>query len=151
MKFIATEFPAQAKSHTLAPGRLFLLAIMVVAIYGGGILMAVWAGSQTVTAAHNGGDIPVFAWSCAFILIISGMLAVVYAFFFRPREARITDEEVALFWWDGSGKGLKRSEVKKIEKKFGKIVVSSETEKLTIPSIFVELESLEKKIAAWII
>lgn len=149
MKFIVTEFPAGARVFPASPIRIILLAAVVVAIYGGGITAAVWAGYETVEAAHSGGGIPVFAWCCAFFLIISGMLSVVYAFFFRPRDARLTDKEVAVFWWHGNGIGMRRDQVESVEVSGSKIKLRGGGETVVIPPIFSNGKALAEELKRW--
>jgi len=108
--------------------------------------MAVVAGKQTVTIAHQGGDIPFLYWSWAFFLIISGMLAVIYAFFFRPREIKLSETEVGIFLWNGEGKGFLLKQIKSVESKGGKIVLISENEKIIFPPIFDAMPSLFEKL-----
>ena len=149
MKFIVTEFPAGARIFPASPIRIVLLAAVVIAIYGGGIGASVWAGYRTIEAAHAGGDIPIFAWCWAFFLIILGMLSVVYAAFFRPRDVRLTEKEVALFWWHGDGKGMRRDQVEAVEVSGSRIKLRGAGETLTIPPIFSNGKKLSEELKGW--
>src|SRR5688500_3920839 len=96
--------------------RTVLLALGVGALYGVGIVSAAVAAKITIDATHAGqADMPYIPWAFAYVFIISGMLAVVYGFFFRPRALSITPERVALLKWDGEGKSMRKDELEGIE------------------------------------
>ncbi len=149
MKITATEIPPSAQKYPASPIRIVILACIVTAIYGGGILMAVRAGYATIASAHAGGPIPYFEWSLAFFFVILGMLSVIYAFFFRPREARLSEDLIALVWWDGSCKALSRSEVVRVDCKGSKIRIEGKDLTLNIPNIFSNQNILAEKLKTW--
>lgn len=149
MKITESEIAPDAKRFLLNPIRMILLGLVVVAIYGGGIVSAVWAGQLTVKVAHSGGELPILPWLSAFGFVILGMLSVVYAFFFRPREVRLSDSVVALLWWDGTGKAIKREQVETVKVSGAKIVLSGGGETLTIPPIFSDAKGLSERLKTW--
>ena len=149
MKITESEIAPDARRFRLAPIRMAILGLAVCSIYGGGITAAVWAGYETVEAAHSGGGIPILPWSLAFFFVISGMLSVIYGFFFRPREVRLTPESVAILWWDGNGKAMRRDQVEVVTIKTGKIVLRGGGETLKIGPIFSDWKALGQELHAW--
>jgi hypothetical protein len=150
MKITESEISPEARRFRPDPIRMIILGLAVCSIYGGGILAAVRAGSETVRVAHAGGEVPLLPWILAFIFVVSGMFAVIYAFFFRPREVRITDSLVAVLWWDGNGKAMRREEVEKVKVSGRKIVLKGGGETLTIPPIFLNAKALGEELMGWV-
>lgn len=149
MKISESEIAADARRFKPSVIRMALLGMVVCGIYGGGILSAVWAGHTTVEVAHSGGEIPILPWALAFVFVISGMLSVIYAFFFRPREVRLTDSAVAILWWDGNGKVMERSQVETVVVSGAKIMLRGGGETLVIPPIFFNANQLGDELKTW--
>ena len=150
MKITESEIAPDAKRFLLSPIRTALLGLVVVAIYGGGILSAVWAGQLTVKVTHSGGELPILPWLSAFLFVITGMLSVIYAFFFRPREVRLTDTAVAMLWWDGNGKTMKREVIETVRVSGSKITLTGGGETLIIPPIFLNAKVLGEQLKSWV-
>jgi hypothetical protein len=150
MKITESEIAPDARRFLPSPIRMAILGLVVVAIYGGGILSAVWAGHMTVKVTHSGGELPILPWLSAFLFVITGMLSVIYAFFFRPREVRLTDSAVAMLWWDGNGKVMKREAIESVRISGSKITLTGGGETLTIPPIFLNAKVLGERLKTWV-
>ncbi len=149
MKISEPEIATNARRFRPAPLRMGILGLLVASIYGGGIAAAVWAGYETVEAAHSGGGVPFFPWSMAFFFVILGMLSVIYAFFFRPREVRLTQDMVVILWWDGNGRAIRRDQVESVKVTGSRIVLRGSGETLKIGPIFSNWKVLGEEIKGW--
>lgn len=129
--------------------RITVLAAIASGVYGTGIVLAIWAANITVKAAHAGTPIAVWPWAIAFILVVSGMLAVIYGFFFRPRELRLSGDQAALVHWDGNGKKIGRAQVREVETGRNRIVLRGPEKTLVIPRIFRDWERISSQLEAW--
>ena len=149
MKITESEISPNARRFRPSPFRMAILGLIVASIYGGGIAAAVWAGYETVEAAHAGGEVPVLPWSLAFFFVVSGMLSVIYAFFFRPREVRLTQDMVVILWWDGNGRAVRRDQVEVVKVTGSRIVLHGSGETLKIGPIFSNWKVLGEEIKGW--
>jgi hypothetical protein len=129
--------------------RVTVLAIFASGIYGTGIIAAMWAAHRTVAAAHADRPVPVWPWAIAFAFVVGGMLMVIYGFFFRPRELRISATQVALVNWDGNGKKMRRDEVRTVETGPRRILLRGADRTLAVPGIFREWDRIRKELSAW--
>ncbi len=145
-----TVAPApDARRYKLDTTRITILAVLASAVYGAGIIMAMWAARLTVAAAHASRPIPVGPWAVAFVFVVGGMLAVIYGFFFRPRELRVNGTQAALVYWDGNGKKIGRDQVRKVEAGTRRIVLSGPDKTLVIGRIFRDWEAIRAEFASW--
>jgi hypothetical protein len=133
----------------LDPFRLVGLALVVMGIYGAGILAGGMAGHSSLAAARTGQGIPVLPWLLAFAFVILGMLGVVYGFFLRPRALEINEEEVALIKWDGKGPSMRRENLLSIESAASRIVLKGKGGDLVIPRLFQGWDALRTRLQAW--
>ncbi len=141
--FAGKRFPVNTLS--LVP-----LGLLVIAVYGGGIAAAGWAASLTAKAMRGeGGEIPYGPWALAFALIILGMLSVIYLIFFRPREVRVSEDEVKLALWDGSGKAVTRAQLEDCEAGASRIVLRGGGKRMVIDNRYQPWEDLRKTVEAW--
>lgn len=129
--------------------RIALFGLFACGVYGGGIATVVWAAYVTNTAMRDTGSMPVLPWVAAFIMVISGMLTVVYGFFFRPRECRISENEVGLVFWDGRGKVMDRRKLDSVEVGASRIVLRGGGKRLVVGSMFADWKTLRTQLAAW--
>jgi hypothetical protein len=77
------------------------------------------------------------------------MLAVIYGFFFRPRELRLSETQVALVNWDGNGKKMRRDQVQTVETGRRRIVLRGEGKSLVVPGIFRDWDKIREELSAW--
>lgn len=129
--------------------RIVRMALMVSVVYGGGILTAFWAGYLTKEAIRTGSGLPVLPWSLAFLGVIAGMLSVIYGFFFRPREVRLTEEKVSLLIWDGSGKSMRRDELESAEAGPSRVVLKGGGKTLVVDRRFAPWKTLREEMVKW--
>ena len=103
-----------------------------------GVSMLLRASRPRVVAAFS-----------AFALVVGGMLAVIYGFFFRPRELRISGDQVALVYWDGNGKKMRRDQVEEVKARPGSIVLRGPGKRLVIGRIFNDWDRIKTELAGW--
>jgi hypothetical protein len=108
-----------------------------------------WSAWKSVQAAHAGLPIPATWWVFSFILVVGGMLSVIYGFFFRPRELRISDTQVALVYWDGNGRKMDRSQVESVAAGKGRIVLKGKGKKLVVARIFMDWARISAELGSW--
>lgn len=130
-------------------GRIALLGLGTALLYGLGLGSGGWAAHLSLQAVRAGGDVAVLPWLFAFVFMVSGMLAVVYGFFFRPRAVEVTDEEVALVKWDGKGKSLRRDQVAAVDASNSAIVLTGPEGTLRIGRIFEDWQGIRDILQAW--
>lgn len=140
---------ADGKRFKLDSFRVTVLAVLASGVYGTGIIMAMWAAHLSVLAAHAERPVPVWPWALAFVFVVGGMLAVIYGFFFRPRELRISGNQVALVKWDGNGKKIRRDQVQTVETAGRRIILRGAEKSLVVPGIFREWDRIREELAAW--
>ena len=145
----AEEPVADGKRYKIDSLRVTILAVAACGTYGSGILMVMWSAWKSVQAAHAGLPIPAIWWVFSFILVVSGMLSVIYGFFFRPRELRISESQVALVYWDGNGKKMDRSQVESVAAGRGSIVLKGKGKKLVVGRIFMGWDSIAAELGSW--
>jgi hypothetical protein len=140
---------ADGKRFKLDSFRITVLAILASGIYGTGIIAAMWAAHASVVAAHSDRSIPALPWVIAFVFVVGGMLMVIYGFFFRPRELRVSATQVALVNWDGNGKKMRRDEVRTVEIGPRRILLRGTGKTLVVPGIFRDWERIREELSAW--
>ena len=140
---------ADGRRFKLDTFRIYVLAILASAVYGGGVLMAMWAAYLSVQAAHADRPIPAWPWLIAFTLVVGGMLSVIYGFFFRPRELRLAVDQVALVYWDGNGKKIRRDQVREVEAGPRRIVLRGPEKTLVVGRIFRDWDRIRAELGAW--
>lgn len=140
---------ADGRRFKASPFRITVLACIVSGIYGAGILMVMWAARLSVVAAQQSRSIPVLPWAGAFILVVGGMLSVIYGFFFRPRELRLSPDQVALVYWDGNGKKIRRDQVEEVKAGPARIVLRGPDKRLVIGRIFNDWDRIRTELAGW--
>lgn len=145
----AEEPVADGKRYKIDSFRVTVLAIVACGVYGSGILMVMWSAWKSVQAAHASLPIPVLPWVCSFVLVVSGMLSVIYGFFFRPRELRISDTQVAVVYWDGNGKKMDRSQVESVAAGRSRIVLKGKGRKLVVGRIFLGWNLILAELGSW--
>lgn len=150
MKSHAPQFLDGGRRFPLDPYRILLLALGVALLWGLGLAAGGWSATLSLEAARAGRSIPWAPWLAACALVVSGMLAVVYGFFFRPRAVEIGEEEVALIMWDGKGKSRRRGEVKRVEVRGSRIVLRGEGGDMAIPGIFLDTDELAGMLRLWV-
>ena len=129
--------------------RITALAILSSGTYGTGIITVMWSAHLSVVAAHSSRSIPVWPWAISFILVVGGMLSVIYGFFFRPRELRVSDSQVAVVYWDGNGKKIRREEVRTVEAGRSRIVLRGAEKTLVVPGIFRDWDRIRRELSVW--
>jgi hypothetical protein len=140
---------ADGKRFKLDSTRITVLAVLASGVYGTGIIMAMWAAHMTVLAAHSDRPLPVWPWASAFVFVVGGMLTVIYGFFFRPRELRVSETQVALVNWDGNGKQIRRDQVQAVETGPRRILLRGAEKSLVVPGIFREWDQIRAELTAW--
>jgi hypothetical protein len=140
---------ADGRRFKADPLRIAVFAIFACGIYGGGIVTVVAAAHSTVVAVHAGRSIPVLPWIAAFILVVSGMLSVIYGFFFRPRECRLNGNQVAIVFWDGNGKVMDRKQVESVRVGFSRIVLKGGGKRLVVGRMYSDWKTLREELGAW--
>jgi hypothetical protein len=145
----STEPVADGKRYKASPIRIAILGLLACGIYGAGIGMVVWAAYLTNKAFHGEGTVPFLPWAAAFVLMVSGMLSVIYGFFFRPREVRLNESQVALVYWDGNGKVMDRAQVESMQVTGSRVVLRGGGRKLVIGPMFSDWKKLRGELGAW--
>lgn len=145
----AEEPVADGKRYKIDTTRVTILAVAACGVYGSGILMVMVSAWLSVKAAHAAAPIPVLPWAASFVLVVGGMLSVIYGFFFRPRELRISETQVALVYWDGNGKKFDRSQVESVEAGSGRIVLKGKGRKLVVGRIFNDWARIRAELEGW--
>jgi hypothetical protein len=140
---------ADGKRFKPDPLRITILAVVASGIYGSGILVAMWAANLTIKAAHAGQPIPVWPWAIAFAFVVVGILSVIYGFFFRPRELRLSDTQAAVVFWDGNGKKISRDQVSQVETGGRRIVLRGPEKTLVIAKIFRDWDRIKTELSGW--
>lgn len=140
---------ADGKRFKADPLRITVLALVACGVYGSGILMVMWSAWKTVQAGHAGLPMPLLPWVASFILVVSGMLTVIYGFFFRPRELRLSDTQIAVVYWDGNGKKMDRSQVETVSAGRGGIVLKSKVSKLVVGRMFSGWDRIAAELGTW--
>ncbi|MDB5104943.1 MAG: hypothetical protein JWP91_2632 [Fibrobacteres bacterium] len=139
----------EGKRFKADPVRIAIVAVTACGIYGSGIIMVVYAAYLTIRAVHAGQSAPVLPWAVAFVLVVSGMLGVIYGFFFRPREARLSENQIALVFWDGNGKVMDRDKVESVDVGASRIVLKSGGKRMVVGKMFSEWKALRGELGAW--
>jgi hypothetical protein len=129
--------------------RITVLAVAACGVYGAGILTVMLAAYFTVKAAHASAPVPVLPWVAAFVLVVSGMLSIIYGFFFRPRELRLSEDQVALVYWDGNGKKMHRNQVETVRAGSARIVLRGGGKTLVVGRIFRDWDRIRAELGAW--
>ncbi len=129
--------------------RVIILGLVVFTIYGGAIAMAVYSGYLTMGAMYSTGSIPVLPWLFAFFLVISGCLSLIYSFFLRPREARVAADEMAIFWWNGKFKSMRREEMESITITNRSVVLKGKGRTVKVNAIFADWDDLRRRLSEW--
>jgi hypothetical protein len=145
----STEPVAEGKRFKADTTRIAVFAVFACGVYGSGILMVMYAAYLTIKAVHAGQGAPVLPWAAAFVLVVSGMLAVIYGFFFRPREARLSENQVAVVFWDGNGKVMDRSQVESMDVGRSRIVLKGAGKRLVVDRMYSGWDALRGELAAW--
>lgn len=145
----AEEPVADGKCYKIDSLRVTVLAVIACGLYASGILMVMWSAWKTVQSAHASLPIPVLPWVYSFVLVVSGMLSIIYGFFFRPRELRISDTQVAVVYWDGNGKKMDRSQVESVAAGRGRIVLKGKGKKLVVGKIYMEWDRITAELGSW--
>jgi hypothetical protein len=140
---------ADGRRFKADPTRMAVFALLACGVYGAGILTVVLAAWATIKAVHAGLPIPVLPWIAAFILVVSGMLSVIYGFFFRPRECRLSGRQVAVVYWDGNGKLMERDQVESVEVGRSRIVLNGGGRKLIVRRIYSDWRELSGSLGSW--
>lgn len=149
MANISTEPVAQGKRFKADTTRIAVFAFFACGIYGGGILTVMYAAFLTIKAAHAGQGTPLLPWVASFVLVVSGMMAVIYGFFFRPREARLSENQVAVVLWDGNGKVMDRSQVESMDVGRSRIVLKGAGKRLVVDRMYSGWDDLRAELSAW--
>lgn len=137
------------RRYPVASGRIVLLACFACTLYALGLASGGWAATRALAAVRTGLPVPWAPWLLAFIFIVSGMLTVVYGFFFRPRAVEVNAEEVALVKWDGKGATLRRAEVQSVDPAGSRIVLKGSGKSLAIAPIFQDWNRLREELSGW--
>lgn len=145
----STEPVAHGKRFKADPLRIAVMAVFACGIYGSGIAAVFWASYSTINAFHAQQGVPVFPWMVAFVLVVSGMLLVIYGFFFRPREARLSENQVAVVYWDGNGKVMDRKNVESMRVGRSRIVLKGGGKRLVVDSMFSDWPALKRELGGW--
>jgi hypothetical protein len=145
----STEPVSDGKRFKADTTRIAVFAIFACGIYGSGIIMVMYAAFLSVRAVHAGQGLPVLPWVASFVLVVSGMLSVIYGFFFRPREARVSGTQVALVYWDGNGKVMDRAQVESLEVGASRVVLKGGGKRLVVSRMFSGFDSIRSELSAW--
>jgi hypothetical protein len=145
----STEPVAEGKRFKADPFRIAVFGIFACGVYGSGIVSVVCSAFLTIRAAHAGLPVPILPWAVSFVLIVSGMLAVIYGFFFRPREARLSESQVAVVFWDGNGKVMDRDKVESMDVGSSRIVLKGAGKRLVVGKMFSDWKRLSGELGAW--
>jgi hypothetical protein len=145
----STEPVAEGRKFKADTTRIAILAVFACGVYGGGILTVMIAAWATVKSYHAHQGVPAMPWVAAFVLVVAGMLSVIYGFFFRPREARLSPTQVAVVYWDGNGKTMDRDKVESMDVGKSRIVLKGGGKRLVVSNMFAEWKTLREELAAW--
>ena len=145
----STEPVAEGKRFKADTTRIAVFAVFACGIYGSGILMVMYAAYLTIKAAHAGQGAPILPWIASFILVVSGMMAVIYGFFFRPREARLSENQVAVVFWDGNGKVMDRAQVESMDVGRSRIVLKGAGKRVVVGRMYSGWDALRGELATW--
>ncbi|MEO6096211.1 MAG: hypothetical protein ABIW76_11105 [Fibrobacteria bacterium] len=145
----STEPVAEGRKFKADTTRIAILAIGACCVYGGGIISVMLSAYITVKAFHAHQGVPAYPWVISFILVVSGMLSVIYGFFLRPREARLSPTQVAVVFWDGNGKTMDRDKVESMDVGKSRIVLKGGGKRVVVSSMFTEWKTLRAELAAW--
>lgn len=145
----STEPVADGKRFKADTTRIAVFAFLACGIYGSGIIMVMYAAYLTIKAAHAGQAVPALPWVASFVLVVSGMMAVIYGFFFRPREARLSESQVAVVFWDGNGKVMDRAQVESMEVGRSRIVLKGAGKRVVVDRMYSGWDALRGELAAW--
>jgi hypothetical protein len=149
MANISTEPVADGRKFKADTTRIAILAVFACGVYGSGILSVMLSAYITVKAYHAHQGVPAYPWVASFFLIISGILSVIYGFFFRPRETRLSATQVAVVYWDGNGKSMDRNEVESVDVGKYRVVLKGGGKRVVVSSMFAEWKTLREELAAW--
>jgi hypothetical protein len=145
----STEPVAHGKRFKADPLRIAVMAVIACGVYGSGIASVFWAAYTAINAVHANQSIPVLPWTVAFVLVVSGMLLVIYGFFFRPREARLSEDQVALVFWDGNGKVMDRKKVESMVVGRSRIVLKGGGKRMVVDKMFSDWPALKGELGGW--
>ena len=145
----ATEYVADGRRFKADTTRIAILAVGVCCLYGGGILMVMISSYLTVKAVHAGLPAPILPWVASFILVVGGMFSVIYGFFLRPREARLSATQVAVVYWDGNGKVMDRAQVESMDIGRSRIVLKGAGKRLKVSTMYAGWKDLSAELASW--
>lgn len=138
-----------SRRYSAGAGRIALFGLGTSLLYGLGLGSGGWAAHLSLQAVRAGREVAVVPWILAFVFMVSGMLAVVYGFFFRPRAVEVSDDEVALVKWDGKGKSLRRDQVASVKASGSSIVLSGPAGSLRIGRIYEDWQGMRESLQAW--
>lgn len=144
-----SQILAGGRRYPASSSRILLLAIGILFLYAAGLGSGGWAATLSLAEVRAGREVPVLPWLAALVFMVSGMLSVVYGFFFRPRAVEVNDEEVAFVKWDGKAKSLRRDEVKAVRESGGRLILEGEGKSLVIRSHFEGWDALQADLARW--
>jgi hypothetical protein len=108
-----------------------------------------WAANLSIKAAHAGAPVAVWPWFVALGFVVAGILSVIYGFFFRPRELRLSETQVAVVYWDGNGKKIRRDQVRQVDAGWRRIVLRGPEKTLVVTRIFRDWERIRAELAQW--
>jgi hypothetical protein len=129
--------------------RIALLGLFTSLLYLAGLATGGYAGHLSLEAVRASQSVPILPWVAAFAFMVSGMLAVVYGFFFRPRAVEINSEEMALVRWDGKGPSIRRVEVGSVEAGPYRITLRAGSRTLSLTRIYSDWDGLREALRAW--
>lgn len=129
--------------------RIALLALGTCLLYGAGLAAGGYAAHLSLQAVRGTESVPILPWVAAFVLMVSGMLAVVYGFFFRPRAVEVNQDEVALIKWDGKGRSLRRDEVESVESGRSRITLRAGSKTFSLSRIYSDWDGLRATLQSW--
>jgi hypothetical protein len=140
---------ATSRRHPAAASRIALLAFGICLLYGVGLAAGGYAAHLSLEAVRSSRGIPVLPWIVAFAGMVSGMLSVVYGFFFRPRAVEINSEEVAIVRWDGKGPSIRRDEIVSVEAGTSRITLRAPNRTISLAPIYSDWDGLRAALLAW--
>lgn len=140
---------ADGKRFKADPLRIAVFGLFASGVYGSGILAVIFAAHSTIKAVHNAQNVSVLPWIAAFVLVVSGMLSVIYGFFFRPRECRLSGNQVAVVYWDGNGKVMDRKQVESVHVGRSRIVLTGGGKRVVVGRIYSDWKQLKAELGAW--
>lgn len=140
---------SDGKRFKADPLHIAAFALFTGAVYGSGILTVIYAAYLTIQAVHASRGIPVLPWIAAFTLVVSGIMSVVYGFFFRPRECRLNGSQVAVVYWDGNGKVMSRDQLESIDVGKSRIVLTGGGKRVVVARIYSGWKQLREELRSW--